>query len=62
MTLKRLQFTTNDLKKTSNEPLKNKKNKLKGGENTEINKKHLVEIVHKNYFYMDLAILIIVND
>ena len=35
--LKRPQMTSNDLKTTSNEPVKNKKNKLKGGSNVEIN-------------------------
>ena len=35
--LKRPQLTSNDLKTTSNEPVKNKKNKLKGGANFENN-------------------------
>ena len=35
--LKRPQMTSNDLKTTSDEPVKNKKNKLKGGSNIEIN-------------------------
>ena len=35
--LKRPQLTSNDLKTTSNEAVKNKKNKVKGSANTEIN-------------------------
>ena len=31
------QMTSNDLKTTSNETVKNKKNKLKGGANIEVN-------------------------
>ena len=33
---------------TSNETIKNKKNKLKGRANIEINEHHLDEILHKN--------------
>ena len=47
--LKRPQMTSNDFKTTSNEPVKNKKNKLKGGATTEITEKYLDEIVNKNY-------------
>ena len=49
--LKRPQITSNDLKTTSNETVKNKKNKLKGGsiqENIEINEHYLDKIL-KNY-------------
>ena len=48
--LKRPQMTSNDVKTTSNEPVKNKKNKLKGGsiqENIEINE-HYVDKFLKN--------------
>ena len=41
-------MTSNDLKTTSNEPVKNKKNKLKGGslpENIEINEHYLDKIL-----------------
>ena len=37
--LKRSQLASNDLKTISNEPVKNKRNKLKGGANIEINEK-----------------------
>ena len=47
--VKRPQLTSNDLKTTSNEPVKTKKNTLKGGANIEINEKYLDEIVHNNY-------------
>ena len=60
--LKRPQLTSNDLKTTSNEPVENKKNKVKGGANNEINEKYLDEIVHSNYLKMNLAIQIIAND
>ena len=43
---KRLQMTSNDLKMTSNETVKNKKNKLKGGANIEINEHYLDEVLH----------------
>ena len=49
--VKRLQMTLNDLKTTSNEPVKNKKNKLKGGsvqENVEINEHYLDKILKNN--------------
>ena len=49
--LKRPQMTPNDLKTTSNEPVKNKKNKLKGGgiqENIEINEHYLDKILKNN--------------
>ena len=49
--LKRPQMTSNDIKTTSNEPAKNKKNKLKGGgsvqENDEINEHYLDKILKK---------------
>ena len=45
---KRLQMTSNKLKMTSNETFKNKKNKFKGGANTEINEHFLDEILHNN--------------
>ena len=49
--VKRLHLTSNDLKTTSNEPVKNKKNKVKGGsvqENVEINEHHLDKILKNN--------------
>ena len=46
--LKRPQMTSNDLKTTSNEPAKNKKNKLKGGSNTEIDEIYLDKILKNN--------------
>ena len=45
--LKRPQMTSNDLKATSNEPVKNKKNKLKGGSIIEIDE-HYLDNVLKN--------------
>ena len=48
--LKRPQMTSNDVKTTSNESIKNKKNKLKGGaiqENVEINEHYLDKILKK---------------
>ena len=45
---KRTQMTSNDLKTTSNEPVKNKKNKLKGGSNIEINEHYLDKILDNN--------------
>ena len=48
--LKRPQLTSNEIKMTSNEPIKSKKkNKLKGDADIEINEKFLVEIFHNNY-------------
>ena len=41
-------MTSNDLKTTSNEPVKNKKSKLKGGSNTEINEHYLDKILKNN--------------
>ena len=38
-------MTSNDLKTTSNEPVKNRKKKMKGGA-IEINEQYLDEIVH----------------
>ena len=49
--LKRLQMTSNVVKTTSNETVKNKKNKMKGGaiqENIEINEHYLDEILKNN--------------
>ena len=46
--LKRPQTTSNDLKTTSDEPVKNKKNKLKGGSNIEINEHYLDKILKNN--------------
>ena len=49
--LKRPQMTSNDLKTTSDEPVKNKKNKLKVGflrENIEINEHYLDKILKNN--------------
>ena len=46
--LKRPQKTSNDLKTTSDEPVKNKKNKLKGGSNIEINDHYLDKILKNN--------------
>ena len=44
-----VEVCSNDLKMTSNEPVNNKKNKLKGGADIELNVQYLDEIVHKNY-------------
>ena len=46
--LKRPQMTSNDLKTTSDEPVKKKKNKLKGGSNIEINEHYLDKILKNN--------------
>ena len=49
--LKRPQMTSNDLKTASDEPVRNKKNKLKGGsmqENIEINEHYLDRILKNN--------------
>ena len=49
--LKRPQKTSNDVKTTSNETVKNKKNKMKGGaiqENIEINEHYLDKILKNN--------------
>jgi len=46
--LKRPQMTSNDPKITSNEPVKNKKNKLKGGSNIEIDEHYLDKILKNN--------------
>ena len=45
---KRPQMTSNDYKTTSNEPVKNKKNKLKGGSNIQINEHYLDKILKNN--------------
>ena len=48
---KRAQMTSNDLKTTSDEPVKNKKNKLKGGsiqDNDVINEHYLDKILKNN--------------
>ena len=44
-----VKVTSKDLKTTSNESVKNKKNKLKSGANIEINENYPDEIVHNNY-------------
>ena len=46
--LKRPQTTSNNLNTTSNETVKNKKNKLKGGSNIEINEHYLDKIFKNN--------------
>ena len=46
--LKRPQMTSNDLKTTSDEPVKNRKNKLKGGSKIEINEHYLDKILKNN--------------
>ena len=46
--LKIPQMTSNDLKTTSDEPVKNKKNKLKCGSNIEINEHYLDKILKNN--------------
>ena len=46
--LKRPQMTSNDLKTTSDELVKNKKNKLKGGSNIDINEHYLDKILKNN--------------
>ena len=46
--VKRLQMTSNDLKTTSNETVKIKKNKLKAGSNIEINEHYLDKILKNN--------------
>ena len=45
--LKRPQMTSNDLKTTSNEPVKNEKSTLKGGGKIEINEHYLDDILQK---------------
>ena len=46
--VRRPQMTSIDLKTTSNEPVKNKKKKLKGGSNIEIDEQYLDKIRKKN--------------
>ena len=46
--LKRPQMTSNGLNTISDEPVKNKKNKLKGGSNIEINEHFLDKILKNN--------------
>ena len=52
--LKGPQMTSNDVKMTSNETVKNKKNKLKGGANIEINElfqmKFFRIIIHEHFY------------
>ena len=60
--VKRPQLTSNDPKSTPNEPVKIKKNKLKGGANIEINEHYLDEILHNNSSQMELAMQIISTD
>ena len=45
---KRPQMTSNDLKTTSNETVKNEKNKLKGGSNIEIDEHYLDNVLKNN--------------
>ena len=59
---KRHQMTSNDLNVTSNETVKNEKNKLKGGANIEINEHYLDEILHNINSSMELATQIISTD
>ena len=59
--LKRPQMTSNDLKTTSNEPVKNKRNKLKSGF-VENNDQCLDEILDNNDIKKDLAMQIISTD
>ena len=47
--LKRPQMTSNDVKTTSNESVKNKKNKLKGEACVEIDEHYLDKILKNNY-------------
>ena len=46
--VKRPQRTSNDLKITSNETIENKKNRLKGGSNIEINEHYSDEVLQNN--------------
>ena len=46
--LKRPQMTSNGFKTTSNEPVKNRKNKLKGGSNIEIDEHYLDKTLKNN--------------
>ena len=48
--VKRPQTTSNDVKTTSNEPVKNKKSILKGGSNIENNEHYLDKVLKKNDF------------
>ena len=48
--LERPQMTSNNLKVTQNQPVKNKKTKLKGGANIEINEHYLDESLHNKNF------------
>ena len=45
--LKKPQMTSNDLKTTSSDPVKDKKKNMRGGTNIEINDKILDELLHK---------------
>ena len=59
--LKRPQMTSDDLKTTSNETVKNKKNKLKGGslqENIEINEHYLDKILKNNKIWTLIHVII----
>ena len=60
--VERPQITSNDLKTTSNETVKNKKNKLKGGAKIEINEHYLDESLHNNNSLMKLTMQIISKD
>ena len=46
--IKRPQMTSNDLQITSNETVENKKKKLKGGSNIDIDEHYLDEILQNN--------------
>ena len=63
--LKRPQMTSNDVKTTLNETVKNKKKKLKGGaiqENIEINEHYLDKILKNKNILMELAMQLISSD
>ena len=60
--VKRPQNISNELKITSNETVKNKRNKVKGEENTEINEHYSDEALQNNNSYMELAKQIFSND
>ena len=55
-------MTSNDLKISSNQPVKNEKSKFKSGEKIEINDQYLDEILDNNNIKIKLAMEIISND
>ena len=61
MNLDNVKVTSNDLKMTSKESVKNKENKFKGG-TVETNENYLDEFCQNNYLQMHLAIQKIAND